>query len=105
MRVTHTNTDRPSRGFGLRGLFAVNAALLVALAFMTFAAPSIAQYRAPGVYHGVSATASGFDSGVIVIVDESNQAMIGLAFDPNTGKFAPAGRRDLAADSMNLRSR
>lgn len=107
MNPTHA-PDRnqiASQPSGLRGLLFVNAALVAALGFMTFAAPSFAQYRAPGIYHGVSATAGGFDSGVIVVVDESNQAMIGLSFDPNTGKFAPAGKRDLAVDSMNLRSR
>jgi hypothetical protein len=90
---------------GIRGPLFVNAALIGLLAFVALGAPSVAQYRAPGMYHGISATAPGTTSDVILIVDEANQAMIGLAFDSNTGKFAPAGKRDLAVDSMNLRTR
>ena len=89
----------------IRGLLLANAALVALLAFVTFGGPAVAQYRAPGMYHGIAATAPGMTSDVIVVVDETNQAMIGLSFDSSTGKFAPAGKRDLAIDSMNLRSR
>lgn len=102
---SHTRRNRSLDSGGIRGPLVVNAALLGVLAFVAVGAPSVAQYRAPGMYHGISATAPGMTSDVIVVVDETNQAMIGLSFDSNTGKFAPAGKRDLAVDSMNLRSR
>jgi hypothetical protein len=105
MHLQFDSQNTSSRNTGIGGALAVNAVLLALLAFVAFAGRGIAQYRAPGSYHGLSATAPGFDSGVILVVDETNQAMIGLAFDPNTGKFAPAGKRDLAVDAMNLRSR
>ncbi len=102
--VRHTPAqENARRTVGLRGLILVNGALLLLLAFVTFGSPVTAQFRASGVYHGVSATASGVESGVIVVVDETNQGMIGLGFDPNSGKLVPAGKRDLAADVAALR--
>lgn len=85
---------------GLGGLLALNGALLLALGFVTFGAPAVAQgYRAKGMYHAVPAKIPGRESAVLFIVDEVNQQMLALGFDPNARTVHVVGGRDLAVDA------
>ncbi len=79
-------------------LIAVNAVLLGLLAAVTFLPASHAQFRAGGSYHMVSATSPGVASGVVFIVDETNQSMIAVGYDPNTKVMSGLAGRDIAAD-------
>lgn len=88
---------------GLGGLIAVNGALLAALVFVTFSLPLKAQgFRARGNYHAVSGSVPGWDAGVIYVVDETNQQLIALTFNPNTKALQGVGARDLARDAVQF---
>lgn len=79
-------------------LIAVNAGMLGLLAAVTFLPASNAQFRATGSYQMVSATSPGVPSGVVFIIDETNQSMIAVGYDPNTKVMSGLAGRDLAAD-------
>lgn len=88
----------------MRGLVALNAVLLAALAFVTFSHSLTAQggYRAAGSYIAVPGNIPGWSPAVIYIVDQTNQQMIGLTFDPNTKTLQGVGARDLARDAAQF---
>jgi len=84
---------------GLFGLLAVNAALLGALAWVTFAPSLSAQgFRSRGSYNAVAGTVPGIDASAIYIVDETNEQLLVLAYNPNTNTLTGLGGRDLAVD-------
>ena len=94
----------PRAGRRLRGLLALNAALLVALGAVTFGPSAGAQARARGDYSMVAGRANGAASGVVYIVDTVNQELIALSFDPNAKRVEGIGYRNLAADIGSLTS-
>jgi len=85
------------------GLVLLNAALLLALAFVTFGGSADAQgFRARGNFHAVPGTAPGVEADVVFVVDEVNQQLIALTFDPNTKTVSVVGGRDLALDAAQI---
>jgi hypothetical protein len=100
MNPTHRRTRA-----GVTGLLGLNAALLGVMAFVTFAAPVIAQFRPRGSYHAAVGSAPGASAGVIYVVDEVNQQLIAFTWDPNTKKLVGVGGTDLALDASRVGGR
>ena len=95
-----TEAQRSGRG-SIRGLVALNALLLGALAFVTFA-PSVTGQpsgRQRGDYTMVSGGVNGIDSDAIYIVDSVNQEMIAITYDQTTRNIEGIGYVNLAADA------
>jgi hypothetical protein len=93
----------PQRRRSSRGLVALNAALLVALAGVTLAPPADAQNqsgvtRARGEYTMVGGEISGGNANAVYIVDAANREMIALYWDEARRVMQGVGYRDLATD-------
>lgn len=93
---------RPSFG----GLLALNAALLAALAAVTFAPRADARQpqsappaRARGQYTMVTGNVQGRSEAAIYVVDAGNLEVLGFRYDNGKKELSVIGRRDLAADS------
>lgn len=88
---------RPSSS--LRGLLALNVALLMVLAAVTFGAAVSGQARGRGEYTMVAGGVSGTDAAAIYIVDVANQEMITMVYNSNTKVLEGIGYRNLQADA------
>jgi len=95
---------RRSARSSLRGLIALNIALLIVLAAVTFGASvhGAAQNRGRGEYTMVAGGGSGTDASIIWIVDVSNQEMIAMMYNPNTKVLDGVGYRSLSADAASI---
>ncbi|MDY7109404.1 MAG: hypothetical protein SYC29_12280 [Planctomycetota bacterium] len=94
----------PRAGRRLRGLLALNAALLAVLGAVTFGPSAGAQARTRGDYTMAAGRANGAQSGVVYIVDTVNQELIAVTFDPNNKQVDGIGYRSLTADISSLTS-
>lgn len=84
----------------IRGLLALNAALVLVLAAVTFAGSADAQsQRQRGEYTMVGGAVSGSSSAAVYIVDVINQELIALAYDHNDQSMVGVGYRDLRRDA------
>ncbi len=92
----------PRRRGHLRGLLAVNGALLVLLGAVTFGSSADAQNRTRGNYTMIGGGAKGSASGVVYIVDTTNQELIGLTFEPSLKELQGVGYRNLGIDKGTL---
>jgi hypothetical protein len=90
---------------GLRGLLALNGALLLILAAVTFAPGSSveAQNRGRGEYTMVAGGLPNVDADGIYILDVQNQEMVIMAYDTQTKVLQGIGYRNLAADAAAQR--
>jgi len=88
-------------GRRLRGLLALNGALLMALGAVVFGPSADAQLRPRGDYTMVAGRVNGAHSGVVYIVDTANQELIALTYDHNEKRVEGVGYRNLAADASN----
>lgn len=89
----------------LRGLIALNAALLVGLGLVTFAGTVQGQnqpQRQRGEYTMVAGDAPGSESSVIYVADVVNQELIALNYNQSTKALDGVGYRNLAADAAAL---
>lgn len=84
------------------GLLALNGALLLALALVTFGPRADAQTRPRGAYNMVAGGVQGTDSGVVYIVDGVSQELIALTFDTSSKQLKPIGYRNLSTDARAL---
>jgi hypothetical protein len=82
-----------------RALLALNAALLLLLAVVTFAPAVSAQANRRGEYTMVAGGVKGPQSWALYIVDTVNQELIVLGYNPSTKRLDGIGYRNLAADS------
>jgi hypothetical protein len=82
-----------------RALLALNAALIVLLAVVTFAPAVSAQVRRRGEYTMVAGGVKGPQSWALYIADTVNQELIVLGYNPSTKRLEGIGYRNLAADS------
>ena len=85
-----------------RGLVALNAGLLLALAAISLAPEASAQRgagRARGEYTMVSGRVVGGNSNSIYVIDSANQEIIGLAWNNTRKTLDGFGFRDINADS------
>jgi hypothetical protein len=86
---------------GRRGLIAVNAALLAALAGITFVPMATGQpaaTRARGQYTMVSGRTVSGGSAAVYIIDSSNQEMVALRWEQGKQSLLGLGYRNFAGD-------
>jgi hypothetical protein len=95
---------RCERGAGpsIRALLAVNAALLVLLAVVTFAPSADAQIRPPAKYAMVVGGVSGSTSSAVYIVDTVNQELMAVNYEHSTKRLKGIGYRNIAADMADM---
>lgn len=86
----------------IRGLIALNAALLIILAVITFSSIAKAQARGRGEYTMVAGGVPGSDSAAIYIADVSNQELVIMTYNPQTKVLDGVGYRHLAQDAANV---
>ncbi len=92
-----------SRRRPLIGLLALNAALLVVLAGVTFAPKANAQTtRLRGTYTMVSGTVKGQLMPIIYIVDESSAELVGMSWDEQGKTLVGMGYRNLTVDAAEV---
>lgn len=90
-----------------RGLFWLNATLLLILALLALTPGAQARQpasRPHGQYAMVSAEVQGLTERAVVILDSANQQMVALRWDRSRKALAPLGYRDIGAD-IRLRER
>lgn len=87
---------------GLRGLIALNAALLLVLAAVTFGSTATAQNRGRGEYTMVAGGVPGSDAAAVYIVDVTNQEMIVMTWNNTTKLMDGVAYRNLAADTATV---
>ena len=89
-----------------KGLIALNAALLVLLAAVTFAPAVNAQARARGQYAMVAGGVNNSQSSAVYIADTVNQELLVVTYDPIGKRLDGIAYRNLAADAADfLRTR
>ena len=88
-----------------RALLAVNAALLVLLAAVTFAPTADAQSRVRGRYMMASGGVAGSVGEVVYIVDTVNQELIAVNYEYSTKRLKGVGHRNIAADLGDMSRR
>ena len=86
----------------LRGLMALNAALLVILGAVTFGSTADAQVRSRGEYTMVAGNVKGANAAAVFIVDTVNQEMAVVAYNPQTKQLDGVGYANLAQDATRL---
>ena len=84
----------------LRGLLALNGALLAILAAVTFGATADAQLRGRGEYTMVAGNVKGANAAAVFIVDSVNQEMVVVAYNPQTKELDGVGYANLAQDAI-----
>ncbi|MBC8200679.1 MAG: hypothetical protein H8E86_01435 [Planctomycetes bacterium] len=83
------------------GLVALNTALLVVLAAVSFAPVSDAQEPVQGQYLAVSGNVNGLNSGVVYIVDtQRNGAMVASTWRHNADRIVILGKRSITEDAV-----
>lgn len=103
MNETSPTTAGEKSGRGrLRGLLALNGALLALLGAVTFGPSADAQYRARGQYTMVAGGADGANSAVVYIVDSVNQELVAVTYNTQTKLLDGVGYRNLRADATAL---
>jgi hypothetical protein len=93
------NMNHDNKASRMRGLIALNAALLVVLAAVTFGSAVWAQGRGRGEYTMVSGGVVGVDSAAVYIVDVANQEMVIMTYNQQTKTLDGVGYRNLAQDA------
>ena len=98
-----THSEHRSRRPLPRGLVALNAVLLAALAAVSVAPRAGAQAQTPpnrarGEYTLVGGEVSGASSHAIHVIDAANREMVTLVWEHSRSSLSGVGYRDLAAD-------
>jgi hypothetical protein len=86
----------------LRFLLALNAALLMILAAVTFGSAAQGQARGRGEYMMVAGGVQGAESNALYIIDVANQEMIVMVYNPNTRVLEGVGYRHLGSDAAAI---
>ena len=102
--ATAGSLQRPvHRGGKLRGLLAINAALLMVMAIVTFAPSAGAQAgRARGEYLMVSGYINGSEPQVVFIVDAINQQMVAVRYRQDLKVLEGVSARNLRTDASDI---
>lgn len=95
-----TSTDAPRRPGRLRGLIALNAALVTILAAVTFGPGAEAQMRSRGNYTMVAGNAKNANAAVVYIVDSVNQEMVAVTYNNQNKALEGVGYANLAQDAV-----
>lgn len=104
VEATEARTAR-SRSVSLRGLLALNGALLIVLAAVTFGASVSGQARGRGEYTMVAGGLPGSDANAIYIVDVANQEMIVMVYNNTRRDLDGVAYRNLQADAATVQRR
>lgn len=94
-------SDKNGRG-GVRGLIALNAALIGVLALVSFqpgATAQPAQTRAPGEYVLIGGEMRGGNASAVWVLDSINQELVAVRWDESRDNLNGIGFRDLDADA------
>lgn len=93
---------QPARN--LRGLWALNIALLIVLACVTLGGSlqARAQARGRGDYTMVAGGVNGSDVAAVYIADVANQEIIAMVYNQQTKVLDGIGYRNLAADAASV---
>ena len=83
------------------GLLALNACLLLVLAFVTFENATTAQTARTHRYIALPSTINELSTGVVYIMDTSQQELVAITWDHNSKSLIPLGYRPIAADSQS----
>ena len=103
MHGKETKPTKATRGPGsMRGLLALNAALLMILGAVTFGSGAEAQMRSRGEYTMVAGNAKGSAASVVYIVDTVNQEMAVVTYNTQTKTLDGVGYANLAQDAARL---
>ena len=93
----------------MRALMALNGALIIVLALITFGPGSVsAQSRTPrahGQYGIVGGVIQGQTTAAIYVLDASNEEMVALLWDWSRRQYKAVGYRDLRRDQQGARGR
>ncbi|MHC4992042.1 MAG: hypothetical protein ACYTGC_13800 [Planctomycetota bacterium] len=105
MQPSDSHSPPGARRSNIRALIAINAALLLLLAAVTFGPAASGQARQRGEYTMVGGGVSGSESSAVYIVDTRNQELIAIAFDINSRTLQGVAYRNLANDAAQIRRR
>ncbi len=94
----------PMRSRPYLRLVLLNAALLVALAVVTFAPTVTAQARIRGNYTMAAGNVKNSHAAVLYVVDETNQELVSVVWDINARQLTGLAFRDLGKDAGVLRN-
>ena len=83
------------------GLIALNAMLLVVFGAVSFVPDSVAQSPTIGNYIAIPAKVNGVTSGVVYIVDTTQQELVAVTWDHNNNRVATLGYRNIKTDAGN----
>lgn len=83
------------------GLLILNVCLLLVLAFVTFENVTIAQTSRSHRYIAIPSTVNGLSTGVVYIMDTSQQELVAITWDHNANRLVPLGYRPIAADAQS----
>ena len=83
------------------GLIALNVMLLVVFAGVSLVPDSVAQTPPVGHYIAVPAKVNGVTSGVVYIMDTSQQELVAVTWDHNNNRIATLGYRNIKTDTAN----
>ena len=89
-------------GRGLRGLVALNGALLLLLGAVTFGPVAEAQVRARGAYVMAAGGVKGSNADGVFIVDVVNQELVAITFDPDRKELVGIGFRNIVRDKADM---
>jgi len=81
------------------GLVIINVCLLIVLAFVTFENASVAQASRANRYIALPGSVNGLSSGVVYILDTSQQELVAITWDHNEQRLVPLGYRPVAKDA------
>jgi len=84
----------------LRPLILLNAALLAALAAVTFMPAAVAQLRPRSTYTMVGGTVNGIVQGVVYITDETTNEVVALSWFENQKRLVGLGYRNMTMDAQ-----
>lgn len=97
------------RLMNLKGLIALNLALLAILALVSFAPPATAgggggagASAVVGEYVMVGGTVQGSTSNAVYVLDQSTGTLIGLMYDRSTRRLRGLGIRNVKTDDRNV---
>jgi len=86
------------------GVIALNVLLVTVLTVIVFVPTSDAQntLREGTSYVAISAVASGINTGVVYIMNTSQQELVAVAWNQNRNKIMTLGYRNIAVDAQSV---
>jgi len=89
------------RNFSVQFLLLLNATLLVMLVFSILVNTAEAQVIRSHRYMAIDGKVNGLTSGVVYILDTTQQELVAITWDHNENRLVPLGYRPVAADAAS----